>query len=51
MSVKMFIIRIETTHHMEDEATRWEETVHALKRAARENFFEPEVTVDELAMK
>ncbi len=50
--VKVFMIRIETTHHDSpaDEATKWEETKKELHRASREYFFEPNVTVDEMAV-
>jgi hypothetical protein len=45
---KIFMIRIESTHHETDEETKWEETKKALERAARENFYRAEVTVDEI---
>jgi len=48
--VKVFMIRIETTHFDSpgDAQTKWEETQKALRRAAGEYFYEPEVTVDEI---
>jgi len=50
--VKVFMVRIETTHFVEttDIETKWEETKNELKRAAREYFFEPDVTVDEIGV-
>lgn len=50
--VKVFMIRIETTHFVEetDAETKWEETKKELKRAASEYFYRAEVTVDEIGV-
>lgn len=49
--IKVFMIRIETTHYegdKMDELTKWEETRKELHRASREYFFNAEVTIDEI---
>lgn len=49
--IKVFMIRIDASKYVDDEAAqKWERVREDLRQAARGGFYQPAITIDEIAV-